>query len=237
LVKKRRRIFRAEGAVAFIGETYSYVIRYIEKVATSITANLTTIGADVVANLVAARRMKSGIPTPLRSEDRRILEQFILPYFAENGSFYRILFVGCEYYTWHYRKIFETKEYWTIEPRTNKAIFGAERHIIGYMGQVDTYFEKGSLDAIICNGVLGWGLNNPEETEDSFEKCFSCLREGGILVLGWNDLKGLLFPRPPSIRSLQQFRPFVFPPLGTSEYQTNTYGHTYNFYIKPASHP
>lgn len=185
---------------------------------------------------VAMVKMKMGIPTPLRNDDRRILERIILPYFAENSAFYRILFIGCAWYTWHYKRIFYGKEYWTIEPTRIRAVFGAERHIVGYMLQIDQYFKKSRLDLIICNGVLGFGLNNPQEIEDSFRKCFLCLREGGVLVVGWDDIKERAVLPLEKCRSLQQFHHFVFPSLGTSEYLTETqWRHTFNFYIKPST--
>lgn len=178
--------------------------------------------------------MKLGIPTPLITEDRRILEQVVFPYFADDIKFYRILFVGCNYYTWHYKRIFGKKEYWTIEPNRNRAMFGSKRHIIGFMREIDQYFKEGSLDVIICNGVLGLGLNDPQEIEESFRKCFFCLREGGVLVIGWNDIKERVFLPLDKSKSLQQFQPFVFPPLGKSKYPTQTYkNHTFNFYVKP----
>ena len=52
-------------------------------------------------------------------------------------------------------------------------MFGAKRHIIGYLRQIGEYFEENSLDAIICNGVLGFGLNDPQEIENSFGKCLA----------------------------------------------------------------
>lgn len=187
--------------------------------------------------VTAVTKMKLGIPTPLRTEGRQILEQVVLPYFVEDSSFHRILFVGCEYYTWHYQKIFQTKEYWTIEPNVKRAKFGAKRHIIGYLRQIGEYFEENSLDSIICIGVLGFGLNDPQEIENSFGKCFFCLREGGILVLGWNDFESWSFLPPDKYRSLQQFHPFMFPPLKTSKYSIQNYMHTtFSFYIKPTRH-
>jgi hypothetical protein len=190
----------------------------------------------IAREIVAAIKMKLGIPTPLRTKDRRILEQLVFPYFVKDIHFHRILFVGCDYYTWHYRKIFQTKEYWTIEPRAIMSVFGAKRHIIGYLRQIDEHFEKDSLNVIICNGVLGYGLDDPQEIENSLGKCFFCLREGGILVLGW-DIKENLFLPLDKYKSLQQFHPFVFPTLGTSKYPTGTNNHhTFSFYIKPKRH-
>jgi SAM-dependent methyltransferase len=188
----------------------------------------------IAIEIKAAIMVKIGIPTPLRKKDRSILEEVILPYFGLDSKFRRILFVGCEKFTWHYKRIFCGKEYWTIDPVEWNAIFGAQRHIVGYLNQIDRYFEKNSLDLIVCNGVLGYGLNNPREIEISFGKCFSILKEGGILLIGWNDLKKWSFLPLEKYKSLQLFQPFVFPPLATQKYQTQTQNrHIFSFYIKP----
>jgi SAM-dependent methyltransferase len=191
----------------------------------------------LAVDVKAITLMQIGIPMPIHSEDRKILEQVILPYFAGDDKFFRILFVGTEKYTWQYKKIFAKKEYWTIEPRLWSAIYGARRHIVGYLDDIDRYFEKNSLDLIICNGVLGYGLDDPREIESSFKKCYLCLRNGGILVLGWNNRKEWLFLPLEKYESLRRFQPLIFPPLGTCKYQTGTENnHTFSFYYKPNIH-
>lgn len=191
---------------------------------------------QTVAEIRAITLMKIGIPTPIRSEDRRVLEQVILPFFANDHNFCRILFVGTAKYTWHYRKIFSEKEYWTIEPRLLNAMYGAKRHIIGCLDDIDRYFRKNSIDLIICNGVLGYGLNEPEDIESSFKKCFLCLRGGGVLVIGWNDRKKWSFLPLEKYQSLQKFQPLIFPPVGRHEFPTVTENlHTFRFYSKPNS--
>jgi SAM-dependent methyltransferase len=180
--------------------------------------------------------MKIGVPLPILTEDRRILEQIILPYFAKDPNICRILFVGTAKYTWHYRKLFAEKEYWTIEPRLLNAPYGAKRHIIGYLDHIDRYFERNSLDLIICNGVLGYGLNEPEEIDSSFKKCYLCLREGGVLVIGWNNRKEFSFLPLEKIKSLQRFQPLIFPPLSKQTYPMFTENpHVFSFYYKPNS--
>ena len=114
-----------------------------------------TCAATKIAQLrlyfVAILKMKMGIATPLRNEARRVLEYVILQYFAENNAFYRILFIGCDYYTWHYKRIMRGKEYWTVDPIVLKVLFGAKRHIVDYVQRIDHYFKENSLDLIVCN--------------------------------------------------------------------------------------
>ena len=47
-----------------------------------------------------------GFAGKLDTEDRRILEQTILPFFAARSEFRRVLFVGCDWYTNSYRELF-----------------------------------------------------------------------------------------------------------------------------------
>jgi hypothetical protein len=62
----------------------------------------------------AAIRQRLGMSTPLETKDRRILEESIFPFYCDDSSFKRILFVGCAIFTFHYQaNFFAEKEYWT----------------------------------------------------------------------------------------------------------------------------
>lgn len=165
--------------------------------------------------------------------DRRLLEEVIIPYFIAKDEFYKVLFVGCDWYTKHYKKVFKDKEYWTLEINPAKVRYGSPKHhLIDSVQNIDAHFSNNYLDLIICNGVLGWGLNDKEDIEETFSKCFQCLRNGGIFLLGWNDIPERILPLQ-EYQSLQKFKPYVFPELATSQYFTNTDNqHIYNFYIK-----
>src|SRR4051812_37517557 len=57
-----------------------------------------------------------GVESYLKTEDRRVLEQIIFPYFLNANAVVNVLFVGCHWYTNGYNKWFEArKNYWTIE--------------------------------------------------------------------------------------------------------------------------
>jgi hypothetical protein len=166
--------------------------------------------------------------------DRRLMEETILPYFADKKEFNKILFVGCDWYTKNYNKIFGNKEYWTIDPDRHKIKFGSPNHLVDSLSNLDEYFSESYFDVILCNGVFLVGaMDERTIIEEAFEKCFSCLRHDGILVVGWNDTPELRpFPLV-ECQSLKLLNSYIFPPLNTSEYVTDTdYKHTYNFYIK-----
>jgi SAM-dependent methyltransferase len=176
-----------------------------------------------------------GVDSYLENEDRRVLEQVIFPYFLHDDTYNDVLFVGCSWCTKSYNKRFEEKKnYWTIDMWPWKRRYGAKQHIVDELQSLGKHFKRGALDLILCNGVFGWGLDAKADVEKAFHACFDSLREGGVLVVGWDDVEEQRpFPLE-ECRSLRAFRPFAFPPLGTAEYLTDTPDrHTYTFYVKP----
>lgn len=190
---------------------------------------------EVIKNIILRK------DTPLVNNDRYVLEQIIIPYFVEREEFTRILFVGCGTYTRHYERWFKKKEeYWTIDINPFKKLFGAKKHIVDSSSNLNLYFKENYLDLIICNGVFGYGLDDREEVEKAYAACYQCLRNGGVLIIGW-DVHLEPF-KLETCQSLSKFKPFIFPPLSNSssqisvaQYMNVTDGsepHMYNFYVK-----
>lgn len=163
------------------------------------------------------------------------IEKIIIPHLISCDELYKVLYVGCDWYTKPYKRFFNRKEYWTIEIEKEKAKYGAENHIIDSLLNLGRYFKEGYFDLIICNGVFGWGINTEVEMEKASEECFICLRRGGILVLGWDEEGvGAVPVNPDKCESLKKFKPYIFPSFSASQYLTNTSDrHFFNFYIKP----
>jgi SAM-dependent methyltransferase len=175
-----------------------------------------------------------GIEVSHKTETRRILEKIIIPYYTVSDDIKKILFVGCDYYTNHYWKYFRGQEYWTIDADPNKKVFGSKNHIVSSLENLHRYFRPGYFDLIICNGVFGWGMNSKEQCEIGFQNCYDCLRAGGELVLGWNDVPEHA-PMPlKEIWSLSKFRPQLASPLATCRYlvELSPNRHFYDFYVK-----
>lgn len=174
-----------------------------------------------------------GADLRIRSADRTVLENTILPYFARADGYRRVLFIGCDWYTKGYAGLFRGKDYWTLEPNPNRRKFGADQHIEDVAQNITRHFQPGTLDVVIMNGVFGFGLNDRRGVEDTIAGIYACLRDEGALVFGWNDVpQNRPFP-PAGIESLKRFRPFVFPPLGTPEERVPTDNrHVYSFYFK-----
>lgn len=167
----------------------------------------------------------------MRSDARRTLQQRILPALARDPALQRILFVGCAWYTWSYWRRFPGKDFWTIEWRPQASRwFGGPRAVADSVCRLDRHFGPASFDAIICNGVLGWGINRPDEAEAMFDQFARALVPGGLLVLGWTNAEAhrpvdvdATLARPP-------FEPDVFPALGSARHVTkNALPHVFSF--------
>ena len=113
-----------------------------------------------------------GIPVRYSSPARTVLENIIIPYYASHANTSRLLFVGCDWYTKHYRKYFKKCEYWTIDSDPQKKRYGAKNHIVDLLENLDQHFDEEYFDVIICNGVLGFGLNQLKPAEKAFQKWF-----------------------------------------------------------------
>ncbi|MGV0024235.1 methyltransferase domain-containing protein [Phormidesmis priestleyi] len=179
-------------------------------------------------------KIRLGMDVSLRTNDRYVLEEIILPYFAESPACQKVLFIGCGWYTKSYEELFNHKEYWTIEIDPNLKKYGSSRHVIDSLNNLNSHFKHNYFDVIVYNGVFGWGIDTKEDAEIAFEQCFQCLRENGVLVFGWNNVpERCPFP-PESCSSWHRFKPYHFPPLAASEYLVpeSFQNHTFQFLIK-----
>jgi SAM-dependent methyltransferase len=175
-----------------------------------------------------AARYVLGLPVPLDTEDRRILEQVIFPHFLSLPNTQRILFVGCDWYTKHYeRAFFRGRDFLTIDVSPKARKFGARNHTIAGLGELDAHFAEGYFDIIFCNGVYGFGLDAAADCEVAFDRCWSRLRDGGYFVLGWDDIPARTPVPLDQIKALSRYQRLPVAELGSWRYTTNTpYRHT-----------
>ncbi len=172
-------------------------------------------------------------PERVVSYDRSILEGTILPYFARDIIYQRILFVGCSAYTQWYGGFFEGKEFWTIDAKRVKRKYGSPHHVVGSITNAGRYFAKGYFDVIIMNGVIGFGLNRIDQIEQAIDACYAVLARQGILLVGWNDTRRRIALDLRAIRALSKFREHRFEPLGSCHFRTeDSHRHTFSFYRK-----
>ena len=73
------------------------------------------------------------------SEDRSILECVIMPFYQLSQMHQSIVFVGTDWYTHGYTRMFSRKYYTTIDPNPEQARYGAEQHIVDDVGDMGQY--------------------------------------------------------------------------------------------------
>jgi SAM-dependent methyltransferase len=184
-------------------------------------------------------RYALGLPVPLDTEDRHVLEKVVFPHFLALPDTHRVLFIGCDWYTKHYqRAFFSDRDYWTLDVSPKARKFGGTQHIVDGVESLETHFAPGSFDLIFCNGVYGFGLDRLEHCERAIEACWSTLRPGGYFVFGWDDIPARTPVPLEKITALNRFEHFPLDHLGTWRYLTDTpYRHTYDFYRKVVNGP
>jgi SAM-dependent methyltransferase len=167
--------------------------------------------------------------------DRDVLEQVIFPALRERADMRRILFVGCDWYTRNYPRAFADRELWTIDVDPAKARYGAHRHVVDTVAKLDAHFLPASFDAVIFNGIFGYGVDDPGEAEAIVGQCFECLRPRGLFILGWDDEEGIRPVPPDTIAALRRFEPMTLPPFTGPSYATfGPVRHVFEFYARPA---
>ena len=185
-------------------------------------------------SVIQAGRRALGLPSQRHTEDRRILEQLILPEFATRPEISRILFVGCAAYTQQYEQFFSGREYWTIDPVARRRRYGSSRHIVDTLQNLGHHVAPDYFDLIVCNGVLGWGLNTPEDADAALTTCHSHLRPGGELLVGWNDIPPRNRVAPDDIPALRRFEARPLGPLQQTRWRVNAANrHVFDFYRRP----
>ena len=185
-------------------------------------------------SVIQAARRALGLPSQRHTEDRRILEQVILPEYARRPEISRILFVGCAAYTQQYEQFFPGREYWTIDPVARRRQYGSSRHIVDTLQNLRHHFAPDYFDLIVCNGVLGWGLNTPADADAALAACYSHLRTGGELLVGWNDISPRNKVAPVDIPALRRFEARPFGSAQRTRWKVEAANrHVFDFYRRP----
>jgi hypothetical protein len=144
-----------------------------------------------------ARRCAALLPAKLRHAiwlhrfrrlpDRAFLEGRILPWLAAQGTTH-LLSVGCQDYTMHYEALLDRMgvRLSTADIDPAAAAFGASHHVVkGVVALRPADFPR-PLEALLLNGVIGWGLDDPAEIDAAFVALAGLLRADAPLVVGWN---------------------------------------------------
>ncbi len=175
-----------------------------------------------------------GLYTP---PDRAVLLKTILPWYRDRSEIRTVLFVGVRIYTRRYGRDYEPGRFRTLDMAPSSRWFGSRDHIVDRVENVNAHFAPGSVDVVVLNGVIGWGLDDPEAVNRTLVAIHGALRPGGHLVVGVNE--GM--PSTPdldSLTELERYSPLTFPPLGTDRLTVETpfsHGsHTFLFFSKAA---
>jgi len=185
--------------------------------------------------LTLAQRASSAVGLDKRRRaDRRLLEGVISPWLLAQQHWHRVLFVGCAWYTQRSQALFARKEFMTLEADARAARHGARRHIVCRLGHLDRLLAPAALDVIVCNGVLGWSLDEPAAVNAAFAACHATLRPVGPLLVGCNDTRrrqGRALMQAPA---LERFASLACPPLGAAVVQTGSVNrHAFSFFMRP----
>jgi SAM-dependent methyltransferase len=117
-----------------------------------------------------------------------------------------------------------------IDPE--QARYGAEHHVVASLTALSEHFPPAGLDAIVCSGVIGYGLDDPQQAETAIAQCYEALRPGGLFILGYDDSVPFA---PQELPALLRFEPTAPPPFPAPRYPTfSATGHTFDFYARPA---
>ncbi|PZU77244.1 MAG: methyltransferase [Brevundimonas sp.] len=122
--------------------------------------------------------------------DRRVLIETYIPALARIGG--RVLWIGCRAYT---RQDYPAlarhgAEVWTTDIDPKAVRWGQPgRHRTGDVCAIDQVFAEQTFDAVVCNGVLGFGADTPQMQDQALAAMGRVLRPGGLLLLGWNTDK------------------------------------------------
>lgn len=126
--------------------------------------------------------------------DRTVLAEVILPAVREEAGGADVLFVGVEWYTAGYAAMFPRGNFVTIDVDEALRVHGSPRHVTTDVRELDRHFADGAFAAVVCNGVVGYGLDQSDDVAAAMRAIARCLRPGGVLVVGWNDVDGRRVP-------------------------------------------
>lgn len=126
------------------------------------------------------------------SPDRDVLERTILGALFTDTAVRAIAFVGCAGYTAWYPALFRFRpgvRFATIDPDPAQASYGArgDHHRATLQSFANEAGEAGAFEVVVVNGVVGYGIDSPEDQAAALEAAHRLLRPGGRLVIGYDE--------------------------------------------------
>lgn len=179
--------------------------------------------------LLAKMRWKNG-RWRLATPDRVVLEDVVVPGILATGEVHDVLDIGVAWYTRNYPRLFRGADYWSVDVDPREARHRRGQHHTLSATRLTDAFAQDAFDLVLCNGVIGWGLNRREQVEQGLDACAAVLRPGGWFVVGWNDVPG---HRVEGLEEMlaARFDRAELPALGADRYITDThYKHRYDIF-------
>jgi LmbE family N-acetylglucosaminyl deacetylase len=170
------------------------------------------------------------------AEDRPLLTETILPALRDRAAGADVLFVGVEWYTAGYPALFPAGNLVTMDIDDAVARHGGPRHLTADVLELGRYVDDMSFDSVVCNGVLGHGVDAEDDVRRALDAMCRCLRPDGLLVVGWNDTAELRVPGLEAIAASVGLEPTAGAGLPT--WRTGPLGplrHTYDVYRRSAA--
>lgn len=149
----------------------------------------------------------------LQMPNRQFLENeifdFLVRHLAAGRTGGRCLFIGLDRYNWHYhRKL--GPGFHSIDIKPENAVYGQpDRHVVGCASELARHYPEESFDAVVANGLIGYGLNRESDFNLVMQACCDVLVPGGVLVLGYNDRPDRLPFRAEYAAGYRLFEEFV----------------------------
>jgi len=149
------------------------------------------VGASsILRDFFFGKRKSSAVARIRDLPDRRVMSEAYVPALSAEAG--RILWVGCRKYTLEDYAALEEGggEVWTTDIDSSAERWGRKgRHRTGDVCDADNLFGDITFDAVVCNGVLGYGVDSPEQQRRALTALAAILKPGGRLLLGWNTDK------------------------------------------------
>ena len=122
-----------------------------------------------------------------RAPDRVFLETAIFPW-LETLAVRDVLSIGVRPYTAHYPGLLRRRgmRIWTSDIDPETARWATADHVVADVCTLSPGDFPVSFDAVVFNGVIGWGVDDPAMVRRAFEALRSLVAPGAVMVLGWN---------------------------------------------------
>ncbi len=174
---------------------------------------------------------RTGINLFRLREDRRVLEKEIIPRLKKALTTLErqhVLSIGVDWHCLHYREFFPFPKYdfSTIDCDASK-----KPTIVCRMQEMHKHFPFEYLNIVLCNGVVGWGINDQEEVLKAFWSLFQAMSKGGVVVVGVDMLTTSGHLVANEIKEAG-FEPYWLKDVGTHFYTKTSYRHLYMFFQK-----